>query len=159
MFDISQFYSLKENNQLEVKTAKGGLPNSIWETYSSFSNTHGGVILLGIAEKENKTLYPAGLSFKECDNLITSFWNTIHNNKKVNLNLIQEKNVHIEEINSSFIVVIEIPMASYSQKPIYINNDIFNGTFRRNKDGDYHCTKTEVVAMIRDQEKMWIIVF
>ena len=37
------------------------------------------------------------------------------------------------------------------QKPIYINNDIFNGTFRRNYEGDYHCTRLQVKAMLRDQ--------
>ena len=32
-----------------------------------------------------------------------------------------------------------------------INNDIFRGTFRRNWEGDYHCTPSEVHAMLRDQ--------
>lgn len=42
-------------------------------------------------------------------------------------------------------------MAKREQKPIYINNDIFNGTFRRNYEGDYHCTRLQVKAMLRDQ--------
>ena len=48
-------------------------------------------------------------------------------------------------------MVIYVPMAKREQKPVYINNDIFNGTFRRNYEGDYHCTRLQVKTMLRDQ--------
>ena len=34
---------------------------------------------------------------------------------------------------------------------MFINDDIFNGTFRRNYEGDYHCTRLQVKTMLRDQ--------
>ena len=51
-FDLSQFDEYREDNRREVKKAEGGLPVSLWDTYSSFANCYGGVIILGF--KENK---------------------------------------------------------------------------------------------------------
>lgn len=42
---------LTESFDLEFKSAKGGFPKSFWESYSSFANTEGGIIVLGISEK------------------------------------------------------------------------------------------------------------
>lgn len=148
-FDMSQFDSYREDNRREVKKAKGGLPNSLWETYSAFANCYGGVIILGVKENKDGSWYMTGL-----DNpakLRKDFWDTINNKNKVSANLLTDHDVEIFEENDGIIMVIHVPKAKREQKPVYINGDMFSGTFRRNWEGDYHCDRGEVLAMLRDQ--------
>jgi len=42
-------------------------------------------------------------------------------------------------------------MAKREEKPVYVDNDLFGATFRRNHEGDYRCTRLQVKTMLRDQ--------
>lgn len=52
--------------------------------------------------------------------------------------------------------MIYVPMSKREQKLVYINNNIFNGTFCWNYEGDYHCTRLQVKAMLWDQTERTI---
>ena len=147
LFDLSDFDKYKEDNCREVKKAEGGLPVALWESYSSFANSNGGVIILGVGERQDGTWYTTGL--KNADKLKRNFWNTIHDTKKVSMNLLSDKNIESYEINGDTILVIYVPRAKRDQKPVYINNDLFGGTYRRDWEGDYHCSKAEIKGMLR----------
>ena len=50
--DIIRKYNT-ETNKIEVKTALGGFPKKCYDTFSSFSNKYGGLIIFGLSENNN----------------------------------------------------------------------------------------------------------
>lgn len=53
---VNNIKSIKEKHIFELKKAVNSVPKSFWETYSSFSNTEGGVIILGVEEGAEKNI-------------------------------------------------------------------------------------------------------
>ena len=151
LFDISKFDSYKEDNRREVKKANGGLPVSLWDSYSAFANCYGGVIILGVAENKDGSWHTTGLKAADKGKLIKQFWDTINNRKKVSTNILKDDDVEIYDVNGDLTIVIHVPMAKREEKPVYVDNDLFGATFRRNHEGDYRCTRLQVKTMLRDQ--------
>ncbi len=48
---LDELMNRHENKEIEFKSAHGGFSGSFWESYSSFANTDGGIILFGVKEK------------------------------------------------------------------------------------------------------------
>lgn len=148
-FDLAQFDSYREDNRREVKKASGGLPSSMWDTYSAFANTSGGIIILGVKENSDGTWETSGL--KDERTLLKSFWDTINNQNKVSENILTDNDIQTYEKDGDVILAINVPKATREQKPIYINGDMFKGTYRRNHEGDFKCSPSAVKAMLRDE--------
>ena len=149
MFELSKFNKYREDNRREVKRAGNGLPDSLWSTYSAFANCYGGVIILGVEENKDGSWRTTGLQGEK--KLLKDFWNNINNPQKVSHNLLTEQDIRIYQMGEDTIMVVHVPAAKREQKPIYTGGDMFRGTYRRNWEGDYHCTFSEVKAMLRDQ--------
>ena len=144
---FGQLHKYRENNRIEAKEATGGLPRSIWETYSAFANTGGGVILLGVAEdKKDRRLYPVDLP--DPQRLIAQFLELVNDKRVVNRNLLKPSSVAVEKVDGKEIVVIRVPRATRKEKPVYIGGNPLTGTYYRNGDGDYRCSQAEVKEMM-----------
>jgi len=154
--DVKELLNKGEKVDVECKESDSSLSKSIWDTYSSFANTNGGYIFLGIREDKKKKLPEERFQIqgiKNYDVQVKAFWDTINGNK-VNKNILTDEDVQIVMIPSTELAVISIhvPRADYNNRPVFINGNPYTGTFKRNHEGDYHASEDEVNAMLRDQK-------
>ena len=47
---------------------------------------------------------------------------------------------------------IRLPWVDRRMRPVFINDSIFGGTFRRTHTGDHLCSREEVLSMLRDSD-------
>ena len=150
MIDLNNIASYQENNRIEAKKAAGGFPHSLWETYSAFANTIGGLILLGVEERADKSLRITGVP--DGPGYARVFWQTVQDPAKVSQNILRPEDVALHQVEGKEILVISVPRATRRQRPVYIGDSPFTGSYRRDGEGDYHCSADEVQAMLRDRD-------
>ena len=136
----------RENGHVEAKQALGGLPESLWESYSAFANADGGVILLGVAEREDKSLQP--LELLDPQWLLDDFWAILRDPAQVSVNLLREEDVQVLREDGACIIAVFVPRAEPSQRPVYVGGDLWRGTYRREGEADKRCTRAEIEAML-----------
>lgn len=153
--DIEDLESYREGNRLEVKRAlgrdgKGELPRSVWETLSAFANTAGGTIVLGASERKDGSLEVHGIPMAE--RVLDDFWNAALSKDKVSARFMKDGDASVESIDGKDVVVIRVPWANRYIRPVFINDDLFGGTFRRTHTGDHLCEREEILSMLRDSD-------
>lgn len=130
-----------EWEDFEVKEAAGGLPKSIWETVSAFSNTAGGWVILGV--KHSSSSYSV-TGVKNAEQMEQDFTNTLRGEKfNAKIRPICKK----YEFDEGTVLAFHIPLSD--KKPIHFN--ALANTFVRTASGDQRATKEEIDAMYRDQ--------
>ena len=145
---------LAESVEVECKLAagqdgRGKLPDDFWPTYSAFANTHGGLVVLGVKEKQGSYELRG---VPDADRVITDLFNTLNNQQKVNVNLLRDTDVRKLALHGGDIILLEIPTAGRKQKPVFLNGNPFNGnTYRRLHEGDRHCNDETVKRMLAEQ--------
>lgn len=151
--DIKSILASGERVTLECKKAQNSVPNSLWDTYSAFANTYGGTILLGVVEhteEKDKSKRFEIVGVEDADKIRKDLWNIVNSKEKVNVNLLRDEDVQVVDVEGKSVVVVNVPRAESSVRPVYLNNNLSRGTFKRNHEGDYHCTEQELKMMLRD---------
>ena len=148
---LDSLLRMTESDDLEFKSAAGGFPGSFWDTYSAFANSEGGTIILGVAEKKGK-FYLDKLTEEQVEKYKKDFWNNVNSRTTISCNLMKSNDVVVEDYKGNKIMLFFIPRAAREQRPVYRTTQPYNGTFKRNYEGDYKCTEKEVQRMFADAD-------
>ena len=128
MNEINDIYKLLSDGErvtLECKKAAKGVPSSLWDTYSAFANTYGGIILLGVVEhmdEQGKAERFEIVGVEDADKIRKDLWNTVNSREKVNINLLYDDDIQTIDIDGKKVIAINVPRADYTARPVYINN-------------------------------------
>lgn len=62
----------------------------------------------------------------------------------MNVNLLHDGDVQVVDVEGKKVIMINVPRAVYSIRPVFINNNLLRVTYKRNHEGDYHCTEQKL---------------
>jgi predicted HTH transcriptional regulator len=151
---IADIKLLQESVHLECKLAmgrdgRGVVPKDFWPTYSSFANTNGGIVLLGVRETKDNFIVDG---IKDVSKVRSDLFNALNNRQRASVNLLTDAQVREVNLEGHVILAVEIPRANRKQRPVYLTTNPFSGnTYRRLNDGDRPAPDEEVKRMLAEQ--------
>lgn len=151
---ISDLELLRESVDLECKLAvgrdgKGSLPEDFWPTYSSFANTEGGMVLLGVREKQGHFSIEG---VADTAKVRKELFDGLNIRQKVSVNLLTDASVREVVLQGRTILAIDIPRANRKHRPVHLTSNPFaQHTYRRLNDGDRPLPDDDVKRMLAEQ--------
>jgi ATP-dependent DNA helicase RecG len=151
---IADLELLRESVELECKLAagrdgQGALPDDFWPTYSAFANTQGGMVVLGVREKQGRFVVEGIANVAK---VRKALFDSLNNRQKVSANLLIDAAVQEVTLEKRTILLIDVPRAARKQRPVYLTTNPFGGhTYRRLNEGDCSLPDEEVKRMLAEQ--------
>ena len=105
------------------------------------------MILLGVEEHADKSLHP--IKLEDAQWIADEFWRIVNDKRKVSINVLDREDIVIIKSEDMEIVAVWVPTADERDKPIYIDGDLYGGSYKRSGEGDYHCTREEIDGMLQ----------
>ncbi len=126
-----------EFEDVEVKRAAGGVPQSLAETMSAFANARGGLIILGLDERAGFAAVGVSDPGAVRDEVAAV--------ARAKLSPALAPSIEIVPFEGVTLVVVDVGALPVSQRPCYVTTrGVYNGAFIRVGDGDQRLTPYEV---------------
>lgn len=136
-----------EWDDFEVKEASGGIPKSMWETVSAFSNTAGGWIILGVSETKVKSVSTYEITgIEKAEKMEQDIISTLRSVSKFNVPILAT--AQLLDFDGKSVLAFHIPVSA--NKPVYFGNNL-NNTFVRIGSGDQRATDIEIDILMREK--------
>ncbi|RZT88740.1 ATP-dependent DNA helicase RecG [Pseudonocardia sediminis] len=133
-----------EPTDVEVKRAEGGLPTTVAETASAFSNGNGGLIVLGVDEPGGFVVVDVGDPVKLRNDLASALSDQLEPPVRASVEMVDTGN--------GIVVVAEIvPLPSDLRPCFVVKRGIANGSYVRTGDGDRRMTQAEIGLAIANR--------
>ena len=146
MKDLEYLLQLRENNKIEFKTGKDKIPLSLYETFSSFSNTLGGTIYLGIEEENG---IPKIVGVTNAIQKKNQLANALLNKSKVSKNSFKESDINIISTDKGDVIELIVNPVDKELKPVFLNGDP-SLAYKRIDEEDLLLDDLEIKSLIND---------
>lgn len=123
--EIKKLVAMSENAAVEFKRARGGVLADFWPSYSAFANTDGGTVILGVREKDGKREVEG---LPDVEKTVADIWNAVNNAEKIRANVLFNESVYPVEVDGKWLVVVEVPRAERTVRPVFVGSDVFKGS-------------------------------
>lgn len=129
---------------VEVKASAHGLPKSVRETLSAFSNGRGGVVILGLAESDGFLPATGFDPAKIRDDLASCCADELTPPVRADIEIVA--------VDGASVVVADVPELDAPQKPCYVTaRGMANGSYLRGGDGDRRMTQYEIQQLMANR--------
>jgi ATP-dependent DNA helicase RecG len=126
-----------ELEDVEVKRAAGGLPQSVAETMSAFANSRGGLIILGL--DEGAGFAPVGVGNP------VALRDALAGAAREKLTPSLTPSIEVVPFEGATLVLAEVEPLPPAQRPCYVTaRGLYNGAFVRVGNGDQRLTAYEI---------------
>ena len=157
MLDFNEIWekltSIDETDTIEAKYGSG-IGDSILTTISAFSNepeTGGGYIILGVSKREESMLFPDYQinGVQNSDQL----QNIVATRCRSEFSITIRPQIKVENVEDKTVLIIFIPEAQPSEKPVYIRKKgVEHGTYRRIGSTDQKCVDEDLEELYQGRK-------